>query len=217
MHELSRDDHTDEAPAVGAVSTIRMKAIGLAARAAGNVFDLDARKLGANGRAQIDECFFAFASNDEAETIGDVASDFEAARSDARTDRRDDRRRREAFHRDVEDARVDASPSGVDGGDLARVGGGEENRNAVGDADCDRVTLADAGDAVGFDLEEIDGILVRRNYGPTVDLFRLEEAATVEADVPRERVQVTRRARRERVGKSVVREQRRAEQQRGRA
>lgn len=196
MAEVSSagDDHADEAPARISVAAIRVEAIRLAAGAPRDVFDGDAERfeLRADGGAQIDEGLLAFAPDDEsiADARRDVGADFEAARSDARTDRGDDRSRVESLDGDLEDPRFDASPSRVHGGDLSAVGRGEKDRNAVGDADCDRVTFARAGDAVGLDLQEGGGIAVRIGRihdGPPVDLLRLEEAAVVEADVFRER------------------------------
>ena len=191
MDELASDDDADEPSARISVATIGVEAIRFAAGAAGDVFDGDAERfeLRAHGGAEIDECLLAFATDDEpiADARGDVGADFEATGTDRRTDGGDDRFGCESLDGDLEDLRFDPAPSCVDRGDLAGVGGGEEDGNAVGDADCDRVTFANAGDAVGFDLQEIGGIDVRIHDGPTVHLLRLEEAGAIEADVFGER------------------------------
>lgn len=217
--ERSRYDHADEPAARVAVATIRVEAIGLASRATADVPDGDAGELGADGGPEVDERLVAFSSDDEAETIGHLPPDLEATRADARTDGGDDGRawRCEALDGDLEDLRFDAAPPGVDGGDLAGVGRGEQDRHAVGDADRDGVTFARADDSVGFDLQQIGGIAFRIDDRTTVYLLRLIEAGTLEADVSGQRVQIAGRARREGVPESVVREARGVEQQRVRA
>src|SRR5689334_13649355 len=101
--ESTGDDHAHEPSTVRAVASIRMKAIGLAAGAAWNVFDVDARELRANGCTQIDERLVAFPANDEciADAGRDVGADFEAARPDAGTDRGNDRLRCEPLDRNL--------------------------------------------------------------------------------------------------------------------
>ena len=70
--------------------------------------------------------------------------------------------------------------------------------------------------AVGLDLQEVRGILVRSHYGPTVHLLRLEEASAIEADIAGEDVQIAGGAAnetsREGVTELVIREDGRAEQ-----
>lgn len=213
MDELARDglalpgdDDGDQTSARVAVAAVRVEAIGLAAGAAGDILDFDAGELRADGGAEIDECLVVGSTRDErlADALGDVEADLEATWSDAGTDRGEDRLRGEPLDGDVEDARFDAAPTGVDGCDASGVRRGEEDGDAVGDAHRDGVAFARGEDAVGFDLQELGGILVRVHYGPAVYLLRLEEAGVLEADVSRERSEIAGSARREGVPEASV-------------
>ena len=122
--------------------------------AAGHVLDARVRQperaqLGADGGAEVHERLVSDAARDEADLVGHLGSDLEAAGAYAGPDGRDDVPAPEELDARADDPGDDAAPARVDGGDVTAGGVGDENGDAVGHPHADGPFARTTDEGVG--------------------------------------------------------------------
>ncbi len=162
-------------------------------------------ELCGDGGAEVDVTFAVWGAADGGfvaekivEGVEDFGADFEGVKTDARADGGDEigvgRNRAEFFEGAGHDAGDDAAPAGVDSGHPPALLIGEEDRDAIGDANAGELVAPSDDDGVGVsvniklaiwisdgDSAAVD--LVDAENAPSFDAYRLLEASIVFIDV----------------------------------
>jgi hypothetical protein len=171
------------------VSAMGKKVLGIAFGAARHVVDpahACPLELRSHGFAEIDVRFVAVSSYDHRwiacarNLLGDVCSDFEAARANARADCCE--LCRSCLQCFANDALRNSSPSGVNGGDRSRRRICKKHWNTIGNANADGIARALCDERIGFFFRRS----IYDEHTISVDLLHFEEVRDIETQCERD-------------------------------